>query len=208
MKTFSLIVLFLLSSFVLSKDELLQKMYDNLAKDHKSVPVGYTKYLRNVKVTIQIISKIIDKSLLTTLDKVGVPTHIARGFNRANYAKYTFQSSNELNTLGNSTSYTLQYGGAMAKGDKGRFAYFEVVVKADHVQQKEKILIKHGKGRKAWTEIKYKDRGFTADELGFIRDYLRARAESDLLYKIKTLMEITPDGDNFLTDVSNLKFLA
>ena len=207
MKIFSLIILLILSSFVVSKDELLQKMYDSLAEEKQAMPSNYYRYVRHAPVKIQIISKIIDKNRLSSLDKVGIPKHMAMKFESVLYSEIVTDRTSYLNDISN---LKYEFGGAMKKGEKVRFAYFDVTVKAETIQQINTIIIPHKKRRKTWNEIKRVPRGFTTEEIKIIRDYLLYRAQTELMNKIKTLMEITSDGDNFLTDatVDNLKFLA
>ena len=207
MKIFSLIILLILSSFVVSKDELLQKMYDSLANEKQAMPSNYYRYVRHAPVKIQIISKIIDKNMLSSLDKVGIPKHMAMKFESVLYSEIVTGRTSYLNDISN---LKYEFGGAMKKGEKVRFAYFDVTVKAETIQQINTIVIPHKKRRKTWNEIKRVPRGFTTEEIKIIRDYLHYRAQTELMNKIKTLMEITSDGENFLTDttVDNLKFLA
>ena len=207
MKIFSLIILLILSSFVVSKDELLQKMYDSLAEEKQAMPSNYYRYVRNAPVKIQIISKIIDKNRLSSLDKVGIPKHMAMKFESVLYSEIVTGRTSYLNDISN---LKFEFGGAMKKGEKVRFAYFDVTVKAETIQQINTIIIPHKKRRKTWNEIKRVPRAFTTEEIKLIKEYLLYRAQTELMNKIKTLMEITSDGDNFLTDatVDNLKFLA
>ena len=207
MKTFSLIILLILSSFVISKDMLLQTMYENLGKKQQEKPSNYYNYVRNAQVKIQIISKIINKTMLASLDKIGIPKHMAEKFKAAFYAGTITTETVQSNSISN---LKYEFGGVMGKGEKARFAYFDVTVNAETIQQKQTIIIPHKKRKKTWNEIKHVPRGFTAEELQLIKKYLVYRAQSELMNKIKTLMEITSDGENFLTDVNvdNLKFLA
>ena len=207
MKIFSLIILLILSSFVVSKDELLQTMNDNLVKKQQAMPSNYHRYVRNAQVKIQIISKIIDKKMLSSLDKVGIPKHMAMKFESVLYSEIVTDRTSYLNDISN---LKYEFGGAMKKGEKIRFAYFDVTVKAETIQQINTIIIPHKKRRKTWNEIKRVPRAFTTEEIKLIKEYLLYRAQTELMNKIKTLMEITSDGDNFLTDatVDNLKFLA
>ena len=208
MRTLSILFFLILSSFVISKDDLLQKMYDNIEKDKVQMPTNYYSYIKNIKVKIQTISKIIDKSLLTTLDKVGVPKNLANHFKMANFAKIVSGEEYEASIYNKTTTAVFQYGAAMVKGDKGRFAYFEVSLEAENIQQKETIVIPHKKKKKTWNEFKVVNRSFKSEEVNIIKKYLRARAQIDLLNRIKTLKELTTDGDNFFVDTTNLKFLA
>lgn len=91
MRTLSILYFLILLSFVISKDDLLQKMYDNIEKDKVQMPTNYYNYIKNIKVKIQTISKIIDKSLLTTLDKVGVPKNLANHFKNGKFCKNCFR---------------------------------------------------------------------------------------------------------------------
>ena len=207
MKTFSLIILLILSSFVVSKDMLLQTMNDNLVKKQQAMPSNYYRYVRNAQVKIQIISKIIDKNMLSSLDKVGIPKFMAEQFKAALYAgSITTETVHSFDI----SNLKYEFGGAMKKGEKIRFTYFDVTVKAETIQQINTIVIPHKKRRKTWNEIKRVPRAFTTEEIKLIKEYLVYRAQTELMNKIKTLMEITSDGDNFLTDatVDNLKFLA
>ena len=158
MRTLSILFFLILSSFVISKDDLLQKMYDNIEKDKVQMPTNYYSYIKNIKVKIQTISKIIDKSLLTTLDKVGVPKNLANHFKMANYAKIVSGEEYEASIYNKTTTAVFQYGAAMVKGDKGRFAYFEVSLEAENIQQKETIVIPHKKKKKTWNEFKVVNR--------------------------------------------------
>lgn len=78
MKALSLILLLLLISFSFSKkDELLQKMYDDLSKRKIEIPNDYFKYIKNFQVKMSTITKIINKSQLSSLEAIGIPTYIS-----------------------------------------------------------------------------------------------------------------------------------
>ena len=126
----------------------------------------------------------------------------------ANFAKIVSGEEYEASIYNKTTTAVFQYGAAMVKGDKGRFAYFEVSLEAENIQQKETIVIPHKKKKKTWNEFKVVNRSFKSEEVDIIKKYLRARAQIDLLNRIKTLKELTTDGDNFYVDTTNLKFLA
>lgn len=206
MKT--IVFLLVLASFVVSKDDLLQNLYDGIVKSQSQMSSAYYQYLRNTKVNIQMISKIVDKSTLFSLEKVGIPKEMAEKFKDANWASIVTCNGFQMKMSANSVSYVFQIGAAKVKEEKGRFAYFEVSIDAEPVQQKERVVIQHKKGKKTWSEIKYIPRSLKQEDLELIKKYLKAKAEADLLLRLKTLIEINTDDDNFLAETNNLKFLA
>ena len=216
MKILSLILLLLLISFSLAKkDELLQKMYDDLSKRKIEIPNDSFKYIKNFQVKMSTISKIISKSQLSSLEEIGIPKYISLRFKNATYSTTDIITSKEnwgltLTPSSTQTSSFYEIGAAQIKGDKARFAYFNITGTADTIKQKEKKVVEKCQQqpyRVCWNEIQYVERNvFTQDEIVKISDTMYGKVRKELLNAIKLLMDISTDGDNFLS--TDLKFLA
>ena len=215
MKILSLILLLLLISFSLAKkDELLQKMYDDLSKRKIEIPNDYFKYIKNFQVKMSTITKIINKSQLSSLEAIGIPTYISLKFKNATYSTTDIITSKEnwgltLTPTSTQTSSFYEIGAAQIKGDKARFAYFNITGTADTIKQKEKKVVEKCQqpNRVCWNEIQYVERNmFTQDEMVKISDYMFGKVRKELLNRIQLLMDISTEGDNFLS--TDLKFLA
>lgn len=216
MKQISFLLLVVLLSFCYSKsDAFLQRLYDDIKKDQVQIPTDYYKYIKNVKTKIDTITRITDVSKLSSLEKVGVPKHIAMSLELAEFTVDKYHSFKDygftFNPTTNKTSVVLEVGAVTIKEDKARFAYFKVTVDATMIRQKEKKIVEHCKKhhKHCWNEIVYEERKyFTQEDSEKIQKSMFGKAYSDLLLRIKTLMDINADGDNFLADTSNFKFLA
>ena len=75
-KRISLLITFILISICVCKDELLQRIYDKVAENYTQMPYDSYKYVKGLKTQVQTISKIIDKSKIVDLKKVGIPEDI------------------------------------------------------------------------------------------------------------------------------------
>ena len=99
------------------------------------------------------------------------------------------------------TSVEFHVGGSVVKENKVRFAYFSVKAEA-------KIVKENVQGRRCYNVFVFvENNNLTQDHLANVFKCVIAKIKSELLNKIIALMELTSDGENFLTN-SQLKFLA
>ena len=207
MKGISLLIPFLLISICVCKDELLQKMYDEVAKNYTQMPNDSYKYVKGLKTKVQTISNIIDKSKISDLKKVGIPEEIVDAIELEDIGTFT-QTNITFNETYNMTYVDYHIGCSIGKGNKVRFAYFSVKAEAKIVKELQKKMVRKCSGRRCYNVFEFVEiNNLSQEHLSNAFKRIVARMKYELLNKIKALMDLTSDADNFLTN-SQLKFLA
>ena len=171
------------------------------------MPYDSYKYVKGLKTQVQTISKIIDKSKIVDLKKVGIPEDIVDAIEFETIGTFV-QTNVTFNQTYNMTSVEFHVGGSVVKENKVRFAYFSVKAEAKIVKELQKKLVKKCPGRRCYNVFVFvENNNLTQDHLANVFKCVIAKIKSELLNKIIALMELTSDGENFLTN-SQFKFLA